>query len=120
MAFAAAIVIWVVGTSYLNFYGVHVSEVDYTDLDGTCGLTTATANGFVAGADNEVSSSVSMGNANSSAPCRVTSVQTSTPGFSMTGSDTPFTIPVGGHYELSYTFTTPHTYYTGPLEIEVR
>jgi hypothetical protein len=99
---------------------VHVSSVVFSTDDHSClfGLT-VTVSGFSTHAGASVDYSYVMHSYNRTAPCTVEGVSTRTSGFSLSGADTPFTLPPLGFDDLSFTIGVPNHAYDGNLTIGV-
>jgi hypothetical protein len=113
----AVVVVLLVVNAYFWFFSVDVTRVVYSAPDGACDLPDATVNGFTTGAYSSVTASISVENANSSAACTIAGVGAATTGFTVTASDTPFSVPLHGSHVLTYTVRAPSGIYSGPLRI---
>lgn len=95
---------------------VHVQAVDVSFTGASCsGWSSESLNGFNAGTNTEGSFSLGLVNTAPFGSCTAESVAVSTPGFTLLGSDTPFTDQAGQHEVLDVEYQTPGSSFTGTL-----
>ena len=98
---------------------VDVTAVNITSSDNACGTNGQTAPGFVTGSGGSVQQTYTITNNNLFLSCTVNSVSATTSGFSISGANTPLTIPAGGTQSLSFTITAPSGRFNGVLTIDL-
>lgn len=98
-----------------------ITGVNIYSPDDVCGLDGATADGFNASTSSSVELTYGISGNNTTgggtAACTIHSVNTTTPGFSVTGANVPLVIPANATPNLSFTVNTPGSPYTGVLTL---
>jgi len=103
--------------------GVEITGVNFQSVDNACGLNGAVDTSWyntTAGQSFGLSYDITGPNAtagNGTLACTISSVMTTTPGFSITGADTPLSIAANSSQILSFTVNPPGTAYTGALTL---
>jgi hypothetical protein len=120
LVIGVAILIVLVTGFYLLNDGVSVSQVLWSAPDGVCGLGHAQETGFTSGIGAKLTSAITIANPNSSAGCTVGELTTTTSGFQVISSNTPFTLPPKGSRLLSFEVRVPWYPYDGPLNLDLR
>lgn len=122
------VVILVLGVvSYLLLpsatYAINVTGINIFSSDDTCGLNGETATGFSANTSQAYPITFQITGNNTTnggtAACSISSVSTSTPGFSITGANVPLQVPVNASPLLSFTVNCPSSAYTGVLTLQI-
>jgi hypothetical protein len=104
--------------AYIASSDVDVTAINLVSTDDACSVTGHTFGGFTAGRSTSEVRTLSIPNSGSSA-CTITSVDTLTLGFSVSGANVPLTIPAEGTESLSFTIGVPPFAYTGVLTLDV-
>lgn len=100
---------------------VVVTGINFTSPDNACGLDGSTDSGFNASAGDsleltyEISGNTTVGNA--TAACDLRSIVTTTPGFSLSGANTPLAVPANSTQLLSFSVNVPDATFTGVLTL---
>lgn len=97
---------------------VNVSAIDFDAPSGTCGLSGSTTDGFTAAVGNLYPMTLSVTNRLATA-CTISSVTTSTAGFSISSANVPLSVPSGGSALLTFNLGLPSNAYQGPLVLVV-
>jgi hypothetical protein len=98
---------------------VNVTAVNFTSGDNACGTNGHTGSGITLSSGGSAQDTLSITNGNWILSCTINSVSTTTSGFSLSGANTPLTIPAGGTESLSFTVTAPNHSYNGVLTIDL-
>jgi hypothetical protein len=115
-----AILVVVIVALVLDANAVHVTTIEITSSDGACGVAGDSEAGFVAALGAMIGETLWIDNAGNSLPCNIITVNSTTAGFSVSGADTPFSVPAGtSGYGLSFTITAPYHDYSGVLTIDI-
>jgi len=100
---------------------INITGINFFSSDNACGLDGATSSGFGANTSQAYPLSFYISGNNTTnggtAACNITSVSTSTSGFSITGANVPLAVPVNSSPLLSFTVNCPSSPYTGVLTI---
>lgn len=99
--------------------GVHVTFIAVASDDDACGLSGELLPGLTGPEGGTAVESWSVTNYNTTASCTIESASTSMPGFAVTGSNLPLTIPASSSGTLSIHLSLPATAYSGPLVIDL-
>jgi hypothetical protein len=94
----------------------YVTAINVTSTDRACGLGGNTWGGFSAGLGATYHDAEGLG---FGAGCTIRSVVVTTPGFEVSGANTPLTIPPQQLGTLWFNITVPRTAYTGSITIDV-
>jgi hypothetical protein len=99
--------------------GIQVTGINFDSPDNACGLDGATDYGFNASTSQAIEFSYAISGNNTTsggtAACAINSINTTTPGFSVTGANVPLQIPANSSPTLSFQLNTPGSPYTGVL-----
>lgn len=98
---------------------VDVTAVNITSSDNACGSNGHTFPGFTLNTRQSYQQTFTINNGNLVFSCTINSVSTTTPGFSVSGANTPLTIPADGSESLSFTVTAPGASYNGVLTLDL-
>jgi len=93
-----------------------ITAINITSADDACGVNGQTLPGFVASGGSAQETFVVNGGIFLS--CTISSVSATTSGFSISGANTPLTVPADGSESLSFTVHTPNSY-NGVLTIDI-
>ena len=113
------VIVVIAALAYIGSTKVDVTAINFTSADNACGMAGNTMSGFTTSTGGTQSITLSITNSNILLSCTVTSVTANTSGFSISGANTPLTIPAGGSESLSFTVTAPGSSYTGVLTIDL-
>jgi hypothetical protein len=102
--------------------GVVVTGINFESPDNVCGLNGATDTGFNASTGSSVQftyqisgNNTTFNGVNGTAACEIHSISTNTPGFTLSGANTPLAIPANSSPLLSFSVSMPGSDYTGVL-----
>ncbi len=102
---------------------VVVTGINFYSADDVCGLNGATSSGFNASTGSSIELSFSIEGNNTTnggnAACEIHSINTTTPGFSISGANVPLNIPVNSSPTLSFSVSVPSSPWTGVLTIDL-
>jgi hypothetical protein len=104
---------------------INVTEITFQSSENPCGLATNYSNwdGFTANESDVEWIAFSIGgNATPSGgttSCTISSVSSGTAGFTLSGADTPLSIPANTNETLQFNVTCPATAFSGTLFITV-
>jgi hypothetical protein len=105
---------------------VTVTGINFTSSDNACGLNGAvdpTWYNTTAGEAFSLSYSISgnvtgnVSGVNTTAPCQITTISTTTPGFSISGANVPLAVPANATQLLGFTVNPPNSAFTGVLTL---
>lgn len=101
---------------------VTITGINFQSPDDACGLNGATdPNWYNTTASQSLTLSYELSGSNTTAggtaACQITSVSTTTPGFSITGANVPLAIPANSTQILSFTVNPPGSAFSGVLTI---
>src|SRR5208283_428172 len=82
---------------------VKVTAINITSSDDACHSNGNSLGGYTTNAGGSVSETIAITNTNIILSCTINSVSATTSGFSISGTNTPLTIPAGGTESLSFT-----------------
>jgi len=111
-----AVVLIVVMVDLANT-AISVTAIDYTSHDDACGINGDTQPGYTGGSGGSEEITITLGGG--PAGCTVTTVSTTTAGFSISGANVPLKVPSQGSARLSFTVTSPTASYSGVLTLDV-
>jgi hypothetical protein len=97
---------------------VAVTGINTISSDNACGANGGTASGFTTQGGGEVQYTLTM-SGGIFLSCTVNSVSATTPGFTISGANTPLTIPADGSADLSFTIHAPSSSFSGVLTIDI-
>lgn len=95
---------------------ISVTGINFVSSDNACGLNGATDYGFNGTAGGNLELTYSLFN-NATTTCTISNITTSTAGFSITGANTPLSIPANGTQLFSFQINFPNNSYTGVLTL---
>lgn len=103
---------------------IDVTGINFVSPDNACGLDGATDYGFNGTAGQSLEFTYQLYNGlpnNATTPCTIANITTTTPGFSVTGANTPLTIPAGVNSTQVFSFQVnfPSNAYTGVLTLVI-
>ena len=116
---AIVVVIALVAGGIFYFTSVNVSSVGYKSNDNACGAAGLTGSGFLTLPGKSVHVSQDIMNPDPSYSCIIRSVNVTTAGFTISGANTPLTIPPYSTLALTFTVKTPGSPYAGVLTIDL-
>ncbi|HZY69431.1 MAG TPA: hypothetical protein VFF67_00425 [Thermoplasmata archaeon] len=96
---------------------VAVTAIHHTSGDNPCRMKGQTGAGFVTTGGGSVEEPV-IANGGIFLSCTISTVSSTTAGFSISGANTPLNGPARGSRTLSFKITAPHSEYTGVLTID--
>jgi hypothetical protein len=104
--------------------GINVTEITYQSPDNACGLAGSDWDGFTANESQVIYIGFNLtGPMNSStgntSACTISTVSTSTPGFSISGANVPLAIPKNSNETLEFNITCPNSSFSGVLTLTV-
>jgi hypothetical protein len=104
---------------------INVTEITFQSADNPCGLATNYTNwqGFTANESQVEWISFSVGGnatpGGGTSACTIHSVASGTSGFTLSGADTPLTIPANTNETLQFNVTCPAATFSGDLLISL-
>jgi hypothetical protein len=98
---------------------VLVTSINFTSSDDACGTNGQTSTGFLTHGNGMVQDTLTISNPNPTISCAITSISASTPGFSVSGANTPITIPGGASRTLTFTIHAPKAAFDGVLTLDL-
>ena len=98
---------------------VDVTAINIVSSDNACHLNGNTFSGYTTAGGGSEQDTLTIPNNNLLLSCTVTSVSATTSGFSISGANTPITIPAGGSEAISFAIGSPSTAYTGVLTLNI-
>jgi hypothetical protein len=102
---------------------VVVTGINFSSPDDACGLDGATDSGFNDTTSDAIQFTYGLsGNSSAdggTAACTIENITTTTPGFSVTGANTPLFIPANSTQDFTFTLNTPSSPYTGVLTLVI-
>jgi hypothetical protein len=113
------VVVIIAALAYVASTSVVVIAIDFTSTDNACGTAGNSVPGFTTSTGGTAQYTLTILDPYSSTSCTVSSVSAVTSGFSVSGANTPLTVPVGGSESLSFTVTAPSSSFTGVLTIDL-
>ena len=113
------VVIAVVASLASTGSSIDVTAINITSSDNACHANGHTFSGFTTGSGGSVQDTLSVPNSNLFLSCTINTVSATTSGFSISGANTPITIPAGGTESLSFTIHAPSGSYTGVLTLDI-
>jgi hypothetical protein len=101
---------------------IDVTVINFVSPDNVCGLDGAQDYGFNGSAGSSLEFTYLLLNFlpnNATTSCTIANITTTTSGFSVTGANTPLTIPAGANATATFYFQVnfPSTGYTGALTL---
>ncbi len=115
----AVVVVFVVVYFLALTAGVHVTFIAVSSDDNACGLSGELLPGLTGPEGGTATESWGVTNYNTTASCTIQSASTSVPGFAVTGSNLPLTIPAATTVTLTIHLSLPSTAYSGPLILDL-
>jgi hypothetical protein len=98
---------------------VDVTAINVTSSDNACGVDGHSFSGFTTNSGGAVQDTLTVRNTNTFQTCSIQSVSTTTSGFSLSGANTPISIPAGGTQSLSFTIHAPSGSYNGVVTVDI-
>jgi hypothetical protein len=102
---------------------INVTEITFASSDDACGLENSAWEGFTANESQSLYLGFNLtGPANSSGgtlACKITTVNSTTTGFSVSGANVPLTIPANTNETLEFNVTCPSSPFNGALTVSV-
>jgi hypothetical protein len=98
---------------------VSVSAINVTSGDNACGANGHSFSGFTTNEGGSIQYTLTIHNPNLFLTCSVQSVSTTTSGFSLSGANTPVSIPAGGTESVSFQIHAPSSSYSGVLTLDI-
>jgi hypothetical protein len=105
---------------------VTVTGINFTSSDNACGLNGAvdptwynTTAGQSFSLSYDISGNVTgnVSGVNTTAPCEIHTLSTTTPGFNITGANVPLSVPANKTQVLGFTVNPPNSAFTGVLTL---
>jgi hypothetical protein len=103
---------------------INVTGINFDSPDNACGLNGASDYGFTGNASQSLELQYQIYNFlpdNATTGCTIANITTTTPGFTISGADTPLTIPPGANSSEQFWFQInfPSSPYTGILTLVI-
>jgi len=98
---------------------VDVTAINIVSSDNACHVNGNTFSGYTTAGGGSEEDTLTVPNNNLILSCTIASVSATTSGFSISGANTPVTIPAGGSEALSFAIGSPTTAYTGVLTLNI-
>ena len=105
---------------------VTITGINFSSPDDACGLDGAvdptwynTTAGQSFSLSYEISGNVTgnVSGVNTTAPCQISTLYTTTPGFNITGANVPLAVPANSTQLLGFTVNPPNSAFTGVLTL---
>jgi hypothetical protein len=117
------VVVVVVVVAILAYVAVQSTSVDVTAInitssDNVCGVNGHTLAGFTTGPSGTIQDTLVI-TGGLILSCTVNTVSATTSGFSISGANTPLTVPADGTESLSFTIHAPSGAFDGVLTIDL-
>lgn len=98
---------------------VDVTAINVTSSDNACGANGHSFSGFTTGSGGTEQYTLSVTNGNILLSCTISTVAATSSGFSISGANTPVSIPAHGTQSVSFTIHAPSGSYTGVLTLDI-
>lgn len=98
---------------------VKVSEIRILSSANACDVNGDVLSGFTADLGAAIHESLTIHNSGVTNDCTLHSVVSDTPGFTVSGANTPLVIPPRANGTLSFGIATPTSSFTGSLALDI-